>query len=199
MVHTFNYFARPTDARPSFTCTLSSQRCTRRSRGGGRCKQRVILGQPVCWVHLLRDFKLRVAPSRIPNAGLGLFASATAAVRHPPVRRAEHRIFRAGDPVVEYTGEVLTPAQFDVRYPHRNGPYVLGEVGSSMVDAACRRGVGSLANSHRNQDRCNAAFALIGGRPWIRATRAIYDGQEILVDYGPDYLWDSNRDRHETR
>ena len=167
---------------PLFACALRCGRCTAKTTGGLRCRNRVCLGAPVCWQHTRRDKGLRLAKSTIPGAGRGVFALG--------------RSFRAGEIVCTYEGERMSKAQVDRRYPGDvTAPYTLCSPGGRCMDGACRRGVGSMLNGVMDGSH-NVVFDWHKGRPVVRATRAIRDGDELLADYGPDYRFDM---RHSTR
>jgi SET domain-containing protein len=57
-----------------------------------------------------------------------------------------------------------------------------------VEDAACRRGVGALAN-HRAHSTANArlSFLRTTGRFRLVAKKPIRNGKEIFVDYGRQY------------
>ena len=47
------------------------ERCTATAKNGSRCRNRTCRGDK-CWQHLKRDSGLRVRPSQIQGAGMGL-------------------------------------------------------------------------------------------------------------------------------
>ena len=76
-------------------------RCTGTTKARNRCKNRTC-HSGLCWQHLKKEQHLRIKPSQIPNAGLGLWTT---------------KSFKAGDRVDVYKGEELTRQQVDARYP----------------------------------------------------------------------------------
>lgn len=116
--------------------------------------------------------RLRVAESRIPAAGLGLFAAESIA---------------EGAAVCDYVGEVLPTREAiklgDKTYLMRLGPQV-------YVDArADARVAARYINDARNPSRWNVRF---DKRPEERravvvATRDIAEGEELYVSYGAWY------------
>ena len=76
-------------------------RCTGTTKAGNRCKNRTCRSG-LCWQHLKKVKNLRIKPSQIPNAGLGLWTT---------------KRFKANEKVDVYSGEELTRAQLDARYP----------------------------------------------------------------------------------
>ena len=58
------------------------------------------------------------------------------------------------------------------------------------TDAACVRGLGSMANGVARKRDANARTQtrVPGRTPWLRANRRIRAGEEILNHYGPEYF-----------
>ena len=71
-------------------------------------------------------------------------------------------VFRTGDPLVVYEGEHVATAQIDQRYgPRTTAPYALKIKQNHFVDAACKRGIGSIANAPRGTNKkTNAKYAM---------------------------------------
>jgi hypothetical protein len=88
--------------------------------------------------------------------------------------------------VGRYTGEELTRAQFEARYPHGGARYVLEIGGGVFIDAReetagwCR-----FINSNAGLHRPSNVRAEPGGV--IRATANIAAGSELLMAYGRTY------------
>ena len=55
-----------------FKLKTSKRRCISKTQDGTRCKNRTTKTNK-CWLHLAYRDNLRIKPSTIPNAGLGLF------------------------------------------------------------------------------------------------------------------------------
>lgn len=185
----------------AFTCDMQCVRCEGVTRRGTQCSKRVCIGTPLCWQHLLASRGVRIRPSTVPGAGKGLFAMARPRPR--PRRRGGHAqndrgaasiLFRPGDVIAEYDGEVVAKAELDRRYGDHTAPYGIHVRGEVYEDGACRRGTAAMAN-HATGTGVNARFsyryaARNAGAPVrsvLRATRPIRDGEEILVNYGDDY------------
>lgn len=129
-------------------------------------------------VGLRRRFGIvRVAPSSIPGAGLGVFAVTDL----PPKRILEY-----------YCGEELTEKELNAKYAKNQlAPYVLRYLNESgepvFVDAAdasksnWTRFINDVLNSGAE---ANVRFGK-GGR--VVTTRAIVAGEELLAFYGKDY------------
>jgi hypothetical protein len=111
-------------------------------------------------------------------------------------------VFRTGDPLVVYEGEHVATAQIDQQYgPRTTAPYAFKIKQNHFVDAACKRGIGSIANAPCGTDKkTNAEYAINNatGTMRLKATRPIYNGQEILVGYGAAY-WSTHKGMHKTR
>lgn len=175
-----------------FDCNLVCLNCTALKRNGGRCTRRVCQGLQTCWQHL-RTFKdedkgLKIQPSNIAGAGKGLFAWSK--------QGGDTIVFKPNEVIAPYYGDEITRAELFERYGQDTGPYALEGQAGLIVDAACRRGVGSLANGSRGSLRPNARFAdsYAGGahRLVVRATKNIRHGQEIIIAYGAHY-WQTNQ------
>lgn len=126
--------------------------------------------KPVVWKG--EDFVVR--KSTIKGAGKGLFAKA---------------LLRPGDTIGAYTGKVLTDRQAG-RSPYIDSDYML------WVCRDCNiLGEGPLANHTRyinHSDKPNSC--IVTSTRWkkarIEVTKRILPGQEIFMDYGPDY-WEA--------
>jgi hypothetical protein len=186
----------------AFSCPLECSQCTALKADGNRCTKRSCIGVPVCWMHLLKSNKLRIKDS--PHHGKGLFAQCNTS-------GANDVVFRPGQEIVRYEGERVTQRVLDQRYGDSTAPYGVacnpenvrrrrgrGRGGSrTFEDAACVRGVGSLAN--HGGARANAELACVNRRVVLRATADIRNGREVLVDYGDEYLFNEENTQHTTR
>jgi len=187
------------DPNNTFTCDLKCNRCTENSASGRRCKNRVCIGVTVCHAHRKRTARLVVKMSTIPNAGKGLFAFGPAATV----------IFKKGAVIGYYKGEPISWEQHDERYgEHGMSPYTV-EVrtsrhasGNKLLDAACKRGLMSMANGLKNKSRSNAKFSSLmkaDGTVSVKATKNINGGQEIKVYYGSGYFAGMGRNTNSTK
>jgi hypothetical protein len=175
----------------NFQCNLICEQCAAHSASGARCKRVVCIGLPYCWQHMRSVSHVAI---RDTTNGKGLFAWAPGP--------GHVRVFRTGDRIVDYTGEHITSAQGDQRYGKRTtAPYGLSAHGHNLVDAACKRSDGSIANAPRGTNKsANAEYAFNNhnGTWSVKAKTAIYNGQEILVGYGSSY-WKTHRGTHGTK
>ena len=173
---------------PSFqtnewSCNLLCSRCTHTKPDGTRCKNRVCIGAPVCWVHTRTKYGVCVKTSTIPGAGKGLFAS---------------RQFERNEWICPAGGELIDHACLDERYPgDMTAPYAI-DCNTGYLDSACKRGIGMMANAKINATtgKCTAlsnhnarSFRRHDG-VWLRATKRIRNGDEIFHHYGGAYRMD---------
>lgn len=160
----------------SYECTLQCGRCTAITKTGAQCSKIACIGVPYCHVHLYYQKHLKIKPSAIPGAGKGLFAAKPGG--------GNDIVFRTGDLIIEYGGEAIDTATLDHRYGDYTAPYGLKRQSNQYEDAACRRGVGSLAN-HKPGSQANAKYS--AGRNPARlnllATKNIRNGQEVCCSY----------------
>jgi hypothetical protein len=147
-----------------------TQRCAAETKAAtGQCNCRTAKGRH-CHIHMRALDGLRVTKSKIPGAGMGLFAA---------------RDLKTGDHIADYTGDEL------VLRDGVGGPYVLAMTQRRAIDAArTNTGYGRWANDPRGaQGGPNSEFVLNPARNTgrLRATCSVRAGQEILVSYGPSY------------
>jgi len=172
----------------TFKCPLVCGRCTHTTRGDARCKNRACIGVPLCWQHLRSARHLRVQASTIPGAGKGVFVM-------KPKAPAGEPVFRAGDLVTGYEGELVTKAETRRRYGANGAistaPYTASVDRRYDEDASCRRGVGALVNHKPQQENVqlfvNGPAGSRSQRVELYATRDIFNGQELFLDYGAGY------------
>lgn len=184
-------------------CKLKSIRCMHFIRPGRQCKNHTVFTLGYCHVHLKNILNLRVDRTLMTNRRrgrnrfefLGLFACD---------KKAEDNkiIFRKGDEIVSYIGDVLTHDQHERKYPAAElSPYSIRIGGRKYIDGACKRGVAALANDcRRTNANCtiNAEFGdSILYFPKLIATKTIRNGAEIFVSYGEEY-WDAELSDAET-
>ena len=155
---------------------LRSERCA-------ACGVAISVGQPFCHRHSAEILGLRIARSTIPNAGHGLVA----------VRR-----FEPGALLCPYVADRISPEALHGLYGDATAAYAV-TVGRGVIwDAATRRGIGSFANTGPPK-ACNASLYDTPGAAlppalracakyaWLRATRRIDAGDEIVLNYGDEY------------
>jgi hypothetical protein len=148
-----NWVASASAGTPGMPGTLKLQ-CTHRhrrgKRRGKRCRQQTNYDYRVCDDHLMRVKHLKVKKSRLENgAGLGLFAasaSASAAAGSSIV------VFRRGEIIGEFAGELIDNAEYERRYGSQNGfaRYVVGQGANLSHDESFARTALSYANDGVN-------------------------------------------------
>jgi hypothetical protein len=189
-----------------FVCGLKKLRCLGKARQTEKQCTRETYLLPYCWQHMKKIDGVVAQPSTIPNAGMGLFAC-------DPESSRRTVVFKTGDFITQYAGETLTQPELDERYGKDGlAPYAWAIPGrDDFLDAACVRSIGALANSHHGtRQKPNAEIEIIGDENLseqrrarknalrafslpkkmmgLVATRPIYNGDEVLVDYGPEYF-----------
>jgi len=195
----------------AFRCKLATRRClARKVTDGRRCKVKVTIGLPYCWRHMRALLGVKVAPSRLENAGKGVFAV---------------RNFKKGEFITPYDGEILSKRELDKRYPGEEtvASYTLRyKMRNRFIDSACERSVGAIFNMHPERKRNNVH--LVTAKSWARkkrnrsltsalnnhipvkhrkswrliavASKRIESGDELYADYGEDY---GHFEEHKTR
>lgn len=170
----------------NFSCRLESKQCLADTRKGKRCKRMTRQQLPYCHEHAKTVLGVELKKSSIPNAGKGLFAV---------------KEFRKQDLIVPYGGETIDREELEERYGADTAAYAFQLQKNLFLDAACVRGVGSMANTNPGH---NNARIKVKGRErreaGLYATKKINIGDEILASYGPyvrDYV--SGNLRHEPK
>lgn len=166
-----------------YECELKSQQCIHHGLKG-RCKNRVVMGLPRCWIHTLQHNSLRVLPSTLPHAGKGLFVKA----KIKPNESPNKIIFKKGDFVAEYGGKLESMNRVDRNYGIYTAPYGVSISSNLVRDAACERGIGSMIN-HQPESKCNCRFSVnyLTKKCNIKATKNIRNGSELFVNYNKSY------------
>lgn len=167
-----------------WSCPLTCRRCSFKKANGLVCKNKVCLGLPFCTAHNSLQYGVRIKPSTIAKAGKGLFAT---------------RDISKDAWICPYVGELLDMRCVNKRYPGRmTAPYteLLPGPEGLAVDAACTRGIASLANARFKKDgtvaslgshNCKASYRPVGdGIPgiWLKATKTVRKGEEVFLYYG---------------
>lgn len=179
--------------RPGFNCILQCGNCPY-VKNGKVCGKRTCIGIEFCRKHLWKTHQLEIKQSSLEfgddKNNLGLFAKAY------PKNDARVPVFNATDKrlVMVYTGEIIDKHEEKRRYGEATGTYVadLGDK-KRVVDGACKRGAAAMIN-HSKQNNARLMNTGDGGerRVEIVAVGDIYDGDEILVNYGEKYFGEKN-------
>jgi hypothetical protein len=163
-----------------FYARMYSDRCEFIKKNGERCKRRCCIGIEYCRSHVSLKLHLMIKQSNIPDAGLGLFAKKENA--NPNII-----VFKKGQKICNYEGEILTDEEINERYRGLTAPYAVALNNHEFIDSALERGVASTANTLPNHNNASFAIDNRNKRASIRATRNIKQGEEILLSYGRSY------------
>ena len=147
---------------------------------GHQCQKTMCIDLPYCYIHNRIAFKLRVKPSRIPNAGVGLFVDDT----EQPIGQV---IYRKGDKICPYYGAMINEAEVDRRYDGSTAPYTLQVQKGLSMDGALQRGIGTLINHKSFQQGANCVFGVDRqNNAFIKAYKDIRNGDELYCNYNPN-------------
>ena len=155
----------------------------------------------MCWQHARLQLHLAVKDSAIAGAGRGLFAYAPTKAQ----RDAHVILWHDGDFISPLNGRTTSAAELTAHYGAHTAPYgapsSVANTGRPFVDGLGHRYIGHysntklgapLADGRRHSVLAGTNAELSGfradGHIWLRATRAIRSGDEILTYYGRDYL-----------
>lgn len=176
-----------------YRCMLESIRCIDHTKAHKQCKRQTVIGSPYCYTHLLYKHHLRIKKSTIPNAGLGLFAVDPMDSSHKIIFKADDRRLSV---IALYKGEIIDEEELIERYSNKTPPYVVGISEDRYKDGAKIRGIGSIAN--RKAGHNNATISVHNGYAKIKATKNIYNGDEIFLSYGNSHRLNQAGVTHET-
>lgn len=136
---------------------------------------------------IVNDYILAIKDSTIPSAGLGLFTECD---------------IKKGALILEYEGDILTMKEVRERYGERiqDAAYLYFVSYKKCVDA--QYNIDSFARYANDAEGYevvngifnNSEFTNVRGVPYIKATKDISAGAEILVEYGGDY-WKVKKDQ----
>ena len=131
-------------------------------RDGVRCRKRRLIGLDLCWIHLRSVKYLRIKDAGL--LGKALFAD--------DVTEERNLVFKIGDIIIDYDGELMDAAQKTQRYGNRTAPYLVGFDENTFYDCASHRCAASLINQ-------------ICQNNWVRikAIKRIYNGTQLRVSY----------------
>lgn len=168
---------------------LETSKCKGKTASGAKCTRNTTVTHPYCWQHEIKEEHLRVKPSTIPHAGKGLFAQD---VIKPKPKDANKVVFKKGEKIADYGGEVLTKQQLDKRYPGDSlAVYGLQINKNRYIDArSTKAGVARYANDPRGSGKSANAKLKISratNKGKLEATRPIKENQEVLASYGREY------------
>ena len=100
-------------------------------------------------------------------------------------------VFRRGDTVCPYDGEVINFDTLFQRYHNHTAPYTVYLSHHLYEDAAVQRGIGAFINYAKSKET-NVALCIsnAGGQRHciIKATKTIRNGHELFTSYGRAYV-----------
>lgn len=151
--------------------TVPRVQCSAMNKFNRRCLHFTNMGM-LCWQHAKKDQGVRIAPSKVKDAKLGLFAT---------------RKFKEGERIVPFTG-VKKHTTRDI-----GGEYLLKVDRDKYIDAANpNTAAGRYVNESLNGDpgRNNAEFvySTVHKTAGLKALETIKPGKEIMADYG-NHFW----------
>lgn len=186
-----------------------------------KCNATFYIGAPFCRKHLKGITLLEIKKSN--KAGYGVFA--TSSISSPismiqlpspsssPLTSPKKRkkcIFKRGEFIVSYYGEILNEDQINERYGINTiAPYAIKIDDEHYVDGACFRGVASMINDYRNLNQTenynypNVEYAVDETMDinlfncHVFAITDIYQGDELLADYTLSF-WNGLQSKHKT-
>lgn len=112
------------------------------------------------------DYRPEVSPKR-SSAGLGLFA--------------KEDILK-NQLILEYTGERISQEEAD----QRGGKYLFSVTEEVVIDGSDRNNIGRYVN-HSCKPNSEAEHEVTEDKIYFRAKKKILTGEEITINYGPDY------------
>lgn len=165
-----------------YQCDVQCQQCEAATKSGTRCKNKTCFSLPYCSLHVQTEYGIVIKDSTIPGAGKGIFAL---------------KQFKKNDIICPIWGMEKSAKQLDKEYGEGTAPYAIGLTKTKVIDGACHRYIGQLANTQLRADgqsslaKSNAVYvASHRSRPYklfIQASKKIKEGDEIFVYYGEDY------------
>lgn len=102
-------------------------------------------------------------------AGLGLFAGET---------------IKKGETIIEYIGEILNKEEADKR---TRSQYLFEVSRNKTIDGTPRWNIARYCN-HACEEAANAESEIKRGRVFVQAIKAIKEGEEIVYDYGEEFV-----------
>ena len=175
------YFHHKTE-EGRFDGKLKTVRCSQMKKDETQCKNKVTIGVSVRHIHNKTKYNVRKRKSLIEEAGLGLFAF------DPKLAKdSKSIVFRKGDKIVPYEGEIIDKDELEDRYDITTAPYTVLVKKDKYIDSALVRGIGSLINHMPKKKNCKFSVSHVKGTVNIIATKNIRNNDEIYLSYGRQY------------
>ncbi len=120
-------------------------------------------------IEKLPDHHFKKVKAKRGLAGLGLFACED---------------IKKGELIIEYIGEILNKEQADKK---ATSQYLFEVTRNRTIDGTPRWNIARYCN-HACEEAANAESEIKKGRVFIRAIRNIKEGDEIVYDYGEEFV-----------
>lgn len=120
-------------------------------------------------VKKLPDHHFKIVKVKRGTDGLGLFAG---------------EYIKKGDKIIEYIGDILNKEEADAR---KTSQYLFEVSRNKTIDGTPRWNVARYCN-HACEEAANAESEIIKGRVFIKAVKDIQEGEEIVYDYGEEFV-----------
>ena len=158
------------DCNAKGSIEVPSRRCVANTRKGEQCGARTKFGA-LCWNHLRSQIGVRIQPSHIPGAGLGLIAA---------------RDLPKNTPIGPYCGDESR----DPDETHGGSKYVFALSRARTIDAArTDTNPTRMINDSKGYGARNVNFIVdrIRGTVRVATSKAVKKGDELIIDYGDKY------------
>jgi hypothetical protein len=117
----------------------------------------------------LPDHHFKAVKVKRGMAGLGLFAQ-------EPIKK--------GELIIEYIGNILTKEEVDAIVINQ---YLFEITRNKTIDGSVRWNIARYCN-HACEEAANAESVVTKGRVFVKAIKDIKEGEEILYDYGEEFV-----------
>ena len=172
---------------PSQSVQLSD-RCEGKKKDGRQCRLYTTT-DGLCWMHGQMEEKVRVKPSQITGAGKGLFASEwdhTSRGKTKP-KYKDSVVFKTGEKITAYEGDVLDADEFMKRYPQGDAQYSYSVDPDHIIDSRRTTSCfGRYANNSLGSRTGHANARITHHRDskeaYLVATEPIKQDRELLVN-----------------
>lgn len=120
-------------------------------------------------VKKLPDHHFKIVKVKRGTDGLGLFAG---------------EFIKKGDKIIEYIGDILNKEEADKR---KTSQYLFEVSRNKTIDGTPRWNIARYCN-HACEEAANGESEIIKGRVFIKAIKDIKEGEEIVYDYGEEFV-----------
>jgi SET domain-containing protein len=150
------------------------KRCAYVDPKGKKCSRETTITHPYCPAHTQKVLQFKVAKSKVPGAGLGLFTL-------KPIKKGEVALY--------YEGEKLKVSDYNERYEKEGfGEYGMTLGSKYVIDARkTSSGLGRYVCDYTGSGKkANVKYYDNKGKIEITAKRDIEAGEELMVSYGKE-------------